>query len=62
MDQSLVGDGRRGVAPIGNDTKCVFVPRHMFLPPSVLLTVVYIVNASISHTFWIFHIWHGVYM
>lgn len=36
MDQSLAGDGRRGVSPIGNDTECVSVSQHMFLPPSVL--------------------------
>lgn len=30
--------------------------------PSYLVTIVYIVNANILHTFWIFHIWHGVYM
>lgn len=64
MDQSLVGDGRRRVAPIGNEMECVpLVTQHV--SATVLcspLTVVYIVSVSISHIFWIFHIQYGVYV
>lgn len=53
MDQSLVGDGRRRVALIGNEMECVpLVTQHV--SATVLcspLTVVYIVNVSISHIF-----------
>lgn len=64
MGQSLAGRGRRTVAPQGNDTECVPVSviQCVSLPLSVmsLNAVVHVVHAS--HTFWIFHIRHGVYV
>lgn len=52
------------MAPNGNDTKCVPVSviQCTFLLLSVMSpnAVVHIVH--VSHTFWIFHIQHGVYV